>query len=798
MRSLFVLMLILLATPALAIPSITNLQVRYPEVWLGESNNVYLTCTDSVTIDKVYANITGPDVILPIIYFSNVSGSYNLTIDSSYLDRVGQFNVSIVCNNTNGEYASANTQMDVSELTGYIYKTTESVYTGEVIEIDFVVMKNNQNLTSDVTFDVTFNNQAVTLKAPPAYDTNKGWLLKLDANAAGDYSAGVSAHYDRTSITEYTFITVKDEIEFEIINLDKTSIKPGDNITVVIKSSERDVPVNLNDNNLHIEIGNVNADILNITKDNDVYIVKISAPSLSYGRYDLYARLDYKGTHDTTVEIEYPMEIKGTLVPESHLKFISDDTEKMISTDINGDYSGYILPGTYTLELIFPRSRLYLYTVTIDNFTDAVRYSSPIDIEIPGVRVVGVHAYSVGLPFHDAVIEMSYDDSSIAYEDEIRLLKCYEWDFNNNNCNDDWVTTEALINKSTNMIRLTVYNFSAFAITTVKRMVLDFSFDKEEYSLGDIVTVSGRVYDEDMNTVNDVKVKLEVQDTEISSTTFSDTHGKFSIDFIAPDMESTYTVLLSAEKYGFKGSDSTDYMKVARSKDISVIFPDTVKIISGETLEKDLKVINIGQTDLYNLNIDITGIDYYFVNPIIEELLIGEEEVIKVKFFVPSNISKGTLSAKLIVSNDEVSKEELFGFTIEDVVITTTTIAPTGWAINLDLTQITSYLNSILFIIIFATIAFTIAYFMKKKRRKNHPEVDQLVSNIKNGNHTHTNTLSKLKNEINKMEKGLSRPKEVSGPAEAPVQKPAESKQEQKDEVSEKEKKKRDDVVFSS
>ena len=750
-RLILFAIIIFMAAPALAVPSITNLQLRYPEVWLGEGDNIYLTCTDSVQIDKVYADIIGPGVILPRLYFSNVSGSYNVTIDSSYLDRIGQFNATIVCNNTNSESVSTAAQITVSQLTGYIYNTTPSVYTGNIIEIDIVVMKNNQNLSSDVLFDVNFNNQPVTLRAPPAYDMNKGWLLKLNADEPGDYDVDVHAYHDRTSITKSTFVSVKDEIQFEILNLDKANVKSKENLTIGIRSSEKGTPINLNNNNLEVTIDYVSTEILNITKNGDIYNVRVAVPELSYGTYDLYAVLDYKGTHESNTTIDYPLEIKGKLVPGAQLKFIIDDKEKIISTDSNGDYSGYLLPDTYTLEVSFPKSRLYLYTISIQNYTDAIKYSSPTGIEIPGVRAVDVHAYDVQLPFHSAAIDIFYDDSDIAYEDEITLLKCYEWSFVENECDSDWVIAQASINKSTNTIKMDVYNFSAFAISTVKRMVLDFSFDKEKYSLSDIVSVNGRVYDEDMNTISDVKVKLEVEDTDIASTTFSDEHGKFSIDFIAPDLENVYTVLLSAEKYGFVGSNSTDYIEVGKSTEISIIFPDTIKISPGETIEKELKIINIGQTSLYNLRINMTGTDYYFVTPIIEELSVGEEKTLNVKFFVPLNVSKGTQSVVLSVSNDEVRKEEIFGFTIEEIGLTTTT-TPTGWAINIGLGQITSYLNSILFIIIFATVAFTTAYVMKKKRRKGNSDVDQLVFSMKNG---HQNTINKLKSEITKLNNNL-------------------------------------------
>ncbi len=753
MRALLVLFILLLCAPVLAVPTISNCQVRHQELWIGESNNIYLTCSDSVAIDSVYANITGPNVTLPTLYFENISTSYNLTIDSSYFDRIGVFNATVACNNTNGETATTETQIDVSKLTGYISNATSFVYVGDIIEIDFMVMKNNVNLTEGVSFEVEFNNQDIELRVPPAYDANKGWLLKMDAESEGDYTAHVYAFYDRANVTKTTGISVRNEIEFEFSSVSKTNVEAGDTIKVVLKSADKGTPVDLNADNLYFELGSENPEILNITKSGSYYNVELSMPELDYGRYDLYAYLLYKGTNKINTTIDYPLSIEGNLVENAKLKFTSGDRIVTMTADSNGDYSGFLLPGTYTVDVELPKSNMRLFTTKINNYSDSIKYWY-IETDIEGINVVDAHVYETDLDFYMASIDMFYEG-----EDDVRLFRCSEWDSATKECHD-WQPFGATINTNNNSIHVEIYNLSAFAIGRVKRMLMDFAFDKDVYALKDLVRVSGKVYDEDNSPVENAMVKLHIG--EASSTTFTDSSGDFSLDFIAPDYEGTHEVLITASRYGFIETNSTRNIETERISDVSIIFPETVKVEAGSSLEKELKIINIGQEELTNLKIEISGIDdYYFMKKEINKLDIGETETIGVRFFVPSNKTTETLSAVISVSGD-VSKEKIFGFTIEEK-IEKEPAGPTGFFVNIDFSQITSYLNSILFILAFATVSFTLAFFWKRKKRshKDLAVIMDIKSHFHHEKHREKDEgiLMKLKDEIINAEKKFEKPK---------------------------------------
>src|SRR3990172_6257036 len=165
-----VLMFLAAIRAASAMPVIQNVLIQPSYLWLGEDATIMLNCLDneSNAISQVYANITGP-ITLPTLNFSG-SGDYRLTVpseyfNSDYFDRTGNYNVAIACVNNLSQTLVDYTSFNVSRLIGSVNTIIPSpAYTGDVIEIDFMVKKNGVSISSDVSFTVSLNGQTKTQK----------------------------------------------------------------------------------------------------------------------------------------------------------------------------------------------------------------------------------------------------------------------------------------------------------------------------------------------------------------------------------------------------------------------------------------------------------------------------------------------------------------------------------------------------------------------------------------------------------------------------------------------------------
>lgn len=190
--------------------------------------------------------------------------------------------------------------------------------------------------------------------------------------------------------------------------------------------------------------------------------------------------------------------------------------------------------------------------------------------------------------------------------------------------------------------------------------------------------------------------------------------------------------MLSAVKYPYLKFDSSMILEIVKSKDLSIVFPDTVKVKEGESLTQNFTITNIGQTDLYNLNISLTGVpsEYYTLTDKIEKLKVGEEKTVSVYFSVPYNISLGTYSATLKVFNEDLSKEKIFGFTIVGQN-QTTTVPTTGISGKIVLPEITP---DLIYILMFAAVVFTLAFLLKRRkvRKQRRYDFKNLLFEIKN------------------------------------------------------------------
>jgi hypothetical protein len=735
--------LLLLVNMVMATPVIQNVSIDPSYLWLGEEATVSLDCFDNSnnTIDYVYADITGPGIILPRMFFVPSGGDYVLLVDEIYLDRTGIFDTTLYCENNNSEISSDSTGFTVSELTGYINIIDPNpAYIGEIVEIDFIVKKDGLDLSSGVTFDVKFNGITKALKVSPAYDTSKGWVLKLDSPTVVDnYDIDVTAFYDRAEVVDSSSLEVNNYVQFEIVSINKNWFDINDELIVTLRALEGGSVITLDENNIEIDITGSVAEIKSITFHDNVFDVKIVAPSVSSGKHNLEAKLDHNSyTYSDTIEVSYVVSIEGEIVGYDdkglsvNIKFIKDDAVKLsLITDAFGKYSTSLPPDTYDIEIIFPQSKLYIYSAIVNSFYDPIKYSYSDSITVPGIITAGLHDFGISLTYSSVDIEMEYKENNVDDETELVFFKCSNWNSGKKICNGEWDEVFGEVDVNRNMVEIESSGLSAFVIGTRDELDIDFNLDKIVYNLEELITVTGLVKDSLRKTVNNAFIELSVEGTDIKSETNADKNGIFSIIFPVPEMEGNYTLSLNAEKYPYMDFEEETSFIISKSKSVYINFPDTIKIERGKNYTQRFSLINTGQ-DTIELSLSLTGIpeEYYKLSSIKKTLELDEESSFYIDFFVPEHAETEIKSVTLQVSGNDFSEDKVFGLNVVESEQVETEI-PTGFATGF---EFPTFNLEVVYVVLIGAIFIVFILILKKKMPVNTKRngITTFLHNVKN------------------------------------------------------------------
>ncbi len=739
-KIIFILLFLITLPLASAMPMIQNVYIQpSSNLWLGENANMFLNCYDdqNKTI-QAYANITGPNGLdlTPNgpFSFNCVGNSCSYLIDSIYLDRTGPYNANIACTNEDGEINYTSTSFTVSKLTGFVNPISPNpTYYQGIIEIDFIVQKNDDKISSNVIFNVSLDNVLRNLRASPTYDNSRGWILKIDSpSSSGIHNIKITAFYDRTNVTAYSSI---EYIDFGIGSVYPSDIQSNDNFTVNIKASEWNKAIDFGSikNNLSVIINSASVPINNIIpKSDNSFDVFVTAPSLSPGIYPLKVYLNYNGNYysDNTT-LYYTIPFSGTIVDDNNkalntqIKFIKGGVTKSCGTDSYGYYSDsscgiYLVPDYYDIGINFPNSVIYLSNLYINSFDDPIKYVYHDDFDVPGIRNAGLHDFKIDLSYSSIRIEMSYNEKNVVNENNLKIFECSSWNRGKKACNSNWYEVYGEKDTTRNKARLNSSVsgplYSAFIIGETKNINVDFSLDKDAYNPGDDIKIRGLVKDEDDNSVVNATIEIKVKNTQISSKVITDENGIFSLEIPAPQDEGNYDLTLRATSNPYGSFDSDKKFAVTKSKSIFIDFPDTVRIAIGENLTERLNIVNNGQADINNLKIYLDGVpEGYYNFSENTDLRVGEKKSFDVSFSIPYYASKGISSATIKIDGYNISQEKVFGLNIvERNESSNQTLPSTGLASGFTLPEI-NYMD-VAFIILFAAACFSVAIILKKRK----------------------------------------------------------------------------------
>ena len=253
------------------------------------------------------------------------------------------------------------------------------------------------------------------------------------------------------------------------------------------------------------------------------------------------------------------------------------------------------------------------------------------------------------------------------------------------------------------------------------------------------------VEDDDKKPIPDVKLKVSIPETSITASTTSDNSGVFSLEFQGPDEEGNYTILVVAEKSPYSDANKTVDVVVFRSKKLSLVLPESIKIKQGEKKSVETSILNLGQTDFSNLSVSLMNVpeEYYILSEdTIDQLNAGEEKKVMINLIIPYDAMITSYTGKFKVDYDSDSLEEQFLLSIiagEKNVTENVTEIPSGSrfpSISLPTANIVlpDFMGNILWIFLIAVPSFSISVWLKKRKDKGSIErqdIKNLLLDIK-------------------------------------------------------------------
>ncbi|MGC8812222.1 MAG: hypothetical protein ACP5O8_01385 [Candidatus Aenigmatarchaeota archaeon] len=645
------------------------------------------------------------------------------------------YNLNITCKNNSGEFSNS-FSFYVSTLEARIESLTQSYLGDEVTTLGVSVKKDGSSLTYD---QVNFSVRPLKLKSwyfsPPLY-----FLVLEVPNTAGSYNLEVLANvsvegYGKKQIKLEKTIEVKQPLELTV-SLDKTEVRPGDKITLTLSALERGEQVLITKDYLSVKIGSTQVENINLYSSGSAFKAEFEAPELPAGEYELEVKFNYKDYSVTQKRnIGYVLQASGKITDlnnqgiTTEIKFLKDGQEKKkFITDASGFYSGFIVPGSYDLQITFPQSTLYLYNVSANSFEDPIKYYF-FDTDVEGIRVAGLFVFEFKLSYSKVKIVMKYDERKLNNERDLVVYKCSDFNPSNKICNSEWNKQTATIDTIGNTVTLESSSLSAYATGTRKYLILDFALDKTSYGLKEMVKVRGLVKDESGNLISNALVKVS-GNFELNLSTYSDSSGIFYFEFFAPKEEGLYNLLIGAEKGSYLPANKSLAFQVTKKREVSLVIPDTIRLVKGENRTITFSVINTGQADVSNLSLSLEGLpeDYFRMQDRIENIETGQKVDVPVSFMIPNDASEATLSLTFKVFSDEVSKEGIIGLTILSENATQTSLALPSASFSLPITS-----SDITYLSIFALVCVSLAFILKKSKRgvKERERVKNLLSEIK-------------------------------------------------------------------
>ncbi len=665
---------------AYAFPEINNLYVQSQEIWLGETETIFLNCTDDngSAISGVYADISTSTALFPgNSFLSDANSTYCLAIstaESSNFNKAGTFDVITYCENELGESTNSSISFIVSNLSIEISDMASPIYIGDIAEVSLFVKKDGNTITSnDVSFSMFINNEARSFASQPYYDFEKGWVLRFEINAlvSAPSILSISADYSGAKVSIDKAVDIISPLDFSITDIDEDWVSSGDTITATLKATYRGTPITILEDYISVRLDSTKVDIFDISSSStsNAYDLAFELPSLSAGRHKL--KIDFDDNSHTVQDSEniiYVISASGVIFSDTgnhkvDLIFDSGSLRKEVRTDISGKYSISFPPDDYNIQVKDDFAVLDIFDADIDAFEDPIKYQSLYTTHVGGISGEGVFYYALAseLDYLSANIKIKYDSAKINDISSIEVYACNSWNTGNRKCNSEWTIIPSVIDslRKTATISDAVIG-AAYIVGSKDSLSLGAALEKVSYNINEDIRITGLSQDSAKDIVPDAILNASIEATAITASSVSDSKGLFSFNIQNPGVEGNYTLLVELSKDPYISSQKQIIFEVVKSKDVSVVSSDTVRLNLGESSEVQFLVINTGEADLSNISISLKNIEdsyYQMIYPETIDILKKSEEIpVIVYFIIPENATVGITSASFEISGIGFSK----------------------------------------------------------------------------------------------------------------------------------------------
>lgn len=553
------------------------------------------------------------------------------------------------------------------------------VYSGDFFyDIDLKVTL-NEDLVSPSSLNniqLYIYNDSYTYKLKDIYyyvtdDFTLKIMGKIPATMAeGIYSLKLTVDY-LTDDTTYTLTTTqKDSLEIRSpLRLDVLSpnnpleLKDSQDVIISFKFYEKDeLSDELDKKNIRVYLDDKEMDIIDFTKTNNVYYVKIHILKPidieNYKKKKIYLEItNYKSYPHFKFfisEVYYVVRVSGDIMEKNgkivpaEFYFFGENSDKYVKTDPTGKYEVYLLPGKYNIEIKLPDSIIKYEGVTIsENVNDILRVS-----EIKpstSFNIVKAIYIELLLPSKSSYLRIYYPDKYVYDEKRLTVFYCDAWDFVLNKCKGDLqdITKEVNINIISNYVE--IYNKSGAILIGEKRyVVIEPNLYKNNYFVGDNVNVQGVVRDLKGNGVSNLKIIYKVEGYDIKGETTTGTKGEFEFNFPAPlpignTKVTQIKVVIEVDGNNFDYNPAIITINVEKRAKIIVNVDDVIKVETGNKTVVPLIIRNGGDLILTDIEFKLEGLkdEWYTITPaLIESLNTDESKEVKLVINIPEDYCK--------------------------------------------------------------------------------------------------------------------------------------------------------------
>lgn len=787
------------ATAGYAFPIINNISLQEPNLWLGETETIFLNCTDdnSTALAPPYADITTTTAIFPNNLFTvDSNGNYYLAIpttQTSNFYKTGVFNATVFCKNALNESANRSIFFTVSNLSMNVNKITSPIYIGDIEEANVFVKKDSGVVRSDIAFGVSLNGANVALLAQPYYDFAAGWILRFSTagQTAGIKTLSISANYGRITISSASELQIFNSIESSFLSVDKTWVSANDAITVQLKAIERGNPVEIKKEYLAIQMDSTSASITEITPaTGGVYNVKFNAPSMPAGAHTLKIAFNYNNfSNSYSKSILYTIPVSGNIFlateksTQVQLKFISGNANVVtVKVDGNGAYSTLLPPAKYTIQITDGTPMLEIFDANIDTnineFDFGIKYQPIVSGTVSGIQGAGIYYYGAAFDYSDAHLKLPYDQSKINDESLLSAYICENWNSGKKACMTDWKTINSKIDTVRKVANIDSAELNAaYIIGSPDGASVEASAEKDIYALNEKIKITGIALNGAKNTLPEASITISLSGLPIIASGKSNAQGIFSLELDSPGAEGTYTATVIVSKTPYISSQKQVAFTVVKTSDLAIMGPDTIRMKPGDTTDVQFRLINVGEADLNDMKLSIKGLptNYYRIMPsdTVEQVKADAEKSVSVHFEIPDDAAKATFGASIEASKGDFVRLQNFALTVlpsandSSSVIITQTEAPLGEestnsttsAFSLGMpTAFSTFFaaqSDLVYVAAFAAISFSTALALRKRR------LASKKYSVNGKRSVHRNMIFEIKNKISESDR--AREKKAKG-----------------------------------